>query len=255
MVEAEPLRRGGSHCMFHATWFCTKPAQPANALLVFFDLETTGLSLATDSIVEMGLLDDRSQAVYSTVVCPPRLSNAPGIHGIESSELLEGADFAQAFDRMTLFLESCARIAIDTDSDSSQERSCSTSFCEEVPDVVLVAHNGLRFDFPMLASECRRHGVSWSALAQWRYVDTLEILHAMTRGEAGECLKLQCLARKCCAGLRAHRALDDAIALRTVLVHLAERLGLNLPQLIRPFVKEMDAATTAAHLTVLLDST
>ena len=44
--------------------------------------------------------------------------------------------------------------------------------------------------------------------------------------------------------LRAHRALDDAIALRDVVVTQAERLGVTLCQLLAPFVMECDLSET-----------
>ena len=45
---ADPLLRGGSHCRFHLDFFAVSPATvPADdVLVVFFDLETTGTSVA-----------------------------------------------------------------------------------------------------------------------------------------------------------------------------------------------------------------
>ena len=88
---AEPLRRGSTHCIFHATHFCSTPAAATDALLFYLDLETTGLNIGSDEIVEFGVIADACGAVYSTVV-HPRLLPTPGptVHGIPDEELHEG---------------------------------------------------------------------------------------------------------------------------------------------------------------------
>ena len=86
--------------------------------------------------------------------------------------------------------------------------------------LLLVGHNALNFDFPLLLAECLRHNISCSCFQTWLFVDTL---HAVSSG--GSCKKLQCLVRFLGdpTDLRAHRALDDCIALRHVVVALSER--------------------------------
>ena len=46
-LVAEPLRRGGSHCRFHARSFVARPVEELapKAVVVFLDFETTGLLL------------------------------------------------------------------------------------------------------------------------------------------------------------------------------------------------------------------
>ena len=107
------------------------------------------------------------------------------------------------------------------------------------------------FDFAMLLFECQRHSVPWSPLERWLFVDTLEVLRAV--GVEGGCQKLQCLARLACSanGLRAHRALDDCIALRGVMECLAARLGIGLLDMLRPFAVRLDAVASMAQVSVL----
>ena len=52
---AEPLRRGGLHCAFHARPFCTKPAEEFTgaAIVLLLDLETSGLDVTRDLVVEI----------------------------------------------------------------------------------------------------------------------------------------------------------------------------------------------------------
>ena len=70
-------------------------------------------------------------------------------------------------------------MAVGEESESSQEVEASTRLKAEAPQIVLVAHNGLRFDFPMLASECWRHRVFGEALERWLFADTLEVLRCL----------------------------------------------------------------------------
>ena len=78
----------------------------------------------------------------------------------------------------------------------------------DTPRVILVAHNGFKFDFPMLLSQCMRLRVSSDGLAKCYFVDTLTMLRAVDASVHGGCVKLQCMLRVSGDGdpLRAHRA-------------------------------------------------
>ena len=72
---AEPLRRGGDHCVFHARPFCTRPAEDFTgaAVVVFLDLETSGLDVARDQVVEIAATEappdpEAFGASFATVV-------------------------------------------------------------------------------------------------------------------------------------------------------------------------------------------
>ena len=71
---AEPLRRGGNHCAFHARPFCTKPAEfTGKAIVLLLDLEASGLDLTRDLVVEIAACEAPSHpaaigASYATVV-------------------------------------------------------------------------------------------------------------------------------------------------------------------------------------------
>ena len=132
---------------------------------------------------------------------------------------------------------------------------CSSDLIKDVPPrVILVAHNGFRFDFPMLLSQCKRRDISPDAFTKWCYADTLGMCRCTDACLHVGCLKLQCWLRV--VGdehpLRAHRALDDAIALRSVLSYAAARLGVGPLSLLRPLVVELDPAATDAQLSVVL---
>ena len=56
------------------------------------------------------------------------------------------------------------------------------------------------------------------------------------------------------SSLRAHRALDDCVALRHVAISIAERVGAPLLQLLVHFALELDLGTSVAQLSVLMDA-
>ena len=103
-----------------------------------------------------------------------------------------------------------------------------------------------------MLQECLRARVGHAAMLSWTYVDTLDVLHATDR--AGECAKLQCALRVCCGPptLRAHRALDDCVALEAVVRHVSASLGIKPWELLRPFAFRLDGASAVAQMTALI---
>ncbi len=111
----------------------------------------------------------------------------------------------------------------------------------------------MRFDFPLLLSEVLRHGCNAFQLAEYRYADSLHLVRAAADlGVADGCSRLQCIGRSCCCSCtRAHRALEDTVALRHVVHHFADRLGVGVAVLLRPFVYEFDVVATLVDRTFL----
>ena len=97
-----------------------------------------------------------------------------------------------------------------------------------------------------------RAGIGPGVMAAWSYVDTLDVLTATDC----ECRKLQCAFRAFTGpphpGLRAHRALDDCIALAAVIRRISGSLGVTPWMLLRPFATRLDEASTRAGLSALL---
>ena len=250
---AEPLRKGGSFCMMHTILFPREPAGACEAIVAFIDLETDSLDVLSGNIVEIGALVDGSRAMFSTVVhpgCDAHLDDA-SVHGIARGELLCGPSFAEAFTRLGEFLRYASLSVLDSDEDSDDGRTPAASMKQDL-DVCLVAHNGAKFDFPFMLQECLRAGVGHRAMLSWTYVDTLDVLRATDR--AGECAKLQCALRVCCGPptLRAHRALDDCVALEAVVRHVSASLGTKPWELLRPFAFRLDGASAVAQMSALI---
>ena len=167
------------------------------------------------------------------------------MHGIPAAELEAGPEFLTSFVRMVAFLEHLQVSTVEHDSDSDAEPREIKTYSDPPPRLLLVAHNGVKFDFPMLASEVFRSGADFKPLQRWLFVDTLDVF----RAAAAPCAKLQCLYRELAAdrSLRAHRALDDAVALLRVAVTQAERYGVGLQELFAPFVVECSVEETMAQ--------
>ena len=138
----------------------------------------------------------------------PVLTPEPHFHGIPNDELSTGPSFSEVYERMVRFVNALLLMSVQSD-ESSDEEVVPLRFKEHSQEVVLVAHNGYRFDFPFLLSECYRNSLSWGDIVAWRFVDTLDVLKAMDPGVYGGCQKLQCLLQRTdCCDLQAHRALD-----------------------------------------------
>ena len=213
-LAAEPLVRGGRFCAIHAQIFNTAHVyMPSDARIFYLDFETSGLNVLNEHIVEIGLLDERSGSVFSTVVCPPSLpGEGPTVHGIPSHELAEGPHFAEAFARLLRFVQYVVEMAVVENSDSSASESDEVSkLNEKPPAIVIAAHNGFKFDLPILFVEMLRNDIGLEVCEDWYFVDTLHVFRAADDQLTGGCVKLQCLLTRCqsCDGeLQAHRALD-----------------------------------------------
>ena len=108
---AEPLRRGGLHCAFHARPFCTKPAEEFTgaAIILMMDLETSGLEVNRDMVVELAATAAPADpaalgACFATVVSGAS-GDASAVHGISLEEIARGPRFAEAWSRFVAFAE------------------------------------------------------------------------------------------------------------------------------------------------------
>ena len=136
------------------------------------------------------------------------------------------------------------------ETDDSEDEPEELQIVED-PVLLLAGHNAIRFDFPFLLCECQRNKISVGCFEHWLFADTLHICQAFP--DHG-CSKLQCLIRSLSGGedLRAHRALDDCIALRRVVIALAWKAGVSLPSLMHSFAVAVDLDSSIAQISVLL---
>ena len=121
--------------------------------LVFLDLETTGLSLSHDRIVELAIIKvtprgDVLERVRRFNPGIPISAEATAVHGITAQDVLDEAAFAQCTRSLALLLEGCD----------------------------LAGFNVRRFDLPMLTAEFRRAEVPFDVRGR-RIIDMQAIFH------------------------------------------------------------------------------
>ena len=180
VLVSEPLRRGSRFCFYHMETMVRKPLPLLHDLeFVLLDLETTGLSITQDRIVEIAALDMHG-AVFATVINPCQPVTAHAVHGISNQELMDGPTFPEAYWRFLTFLQILQRRAVVEDSDSSADgEGRIPSLRGPVPCVILIAHNGFRFDFPLVLAECLRHNLQIGDLSACGFVDSLMVMQAI----------------------------------------------------------------------------
>jgi DNA polymerase III epsilon subunit-like protein len=261
-LVSQPLRRGGAYCALHAKPFILRPAAADVVVVVFLDLETTGVDIARDRIVELAATHAPTDAramggSYSTTVwvephiLQERGAEAATVHGISDEEIALGPGFSEAWARFLHWTECLLNTAIEGSDADTDDDEAQAPRPEETPVLLLAAHNGVRFDFPLLLCEVLRHGLSGAPFESWLFVDTLAVLQAVQRHG---CMKLQCLSQNLMAETgRAHRALDDCASLRQVMVAAALILDTPLPALMKRFGQELDMPSSVAQLSFLMD--
>ena len=119
--------------------------------LVFFDLETTGINIAHDRIVELAFLkvmpngetERKVQLVNPTIPIPEEASM---IHGIRNEDVADKPTFKEIAKSLAKFLEGCD----------------------------LGGFNIVRFDVPLLVEEFLRAGVDFE-VSQKKLIDAQKI--------------------------------------------------------------------------------
>jgi len=229
---------------------------------VFLDLETSGTDVTKDRIVELAATHvpgdlNAMGSSFSTTVCVPRAileesQDAALVHGIADDEIVQGPSFATAWMRFLHWVDALLNYAIVEEgaSDSDVEDG-SLPQIHDHPVLLLAGHNSIGFDFPFLLCETIRHSLSTAPFEDWLYVDTLHISKCLL---PHGCNKLQCISLRAHIDTgRAHRALDDCLALRRVVESMAQSLDVPLAALLKHFAVKVDLASSLAQLSVLMD--
>ena len=126
-----------------------------NRPIIFFDIESTGLSPVKDRIVEISLLkvypdgreESKTRRINPECPIPPETT---AIHGISDDDVKDCPTF----------------------------RQIAKSLASEFVGCDIAGYNSNRFDIPMLAEEFIRAGVEIN-LGQYRFVDVQNIFHKM----------------------------------------------------------------------------
>lgn len=139
-----------------------------NNPIVFLDLETTGISVASDRIVEIALLKVSPNGTEEEMLMRinpemPIPENSSRIHGIFDEDVKNEPTFREVAKKVASFIEGCD----------------------------LAGFNSNRFDIPLLAEEFLRSGVDID-LKKRKFVDVQTIFHKMEKRTLVAAYKLYC---------------------------------------------------------------
>ena len=157
--------------------------------LVFLDLETTGINIVTDRIVEIALLKinrDGSEEEMVQRINPgiPIPEESSLIHGITDEDVRDKPKFNEVAKNLAKFMEGCD----------------------------LAGFNSSRFDIPLLAEEFIRAEVDID-LKKRKFIDVQAIFHKMEKRTLAAAFKFYCKKEL----LEAHSAMADTRATYDVL--------------------------------------
>ncbi len=163
--------------------------------IAFIDLETTGVNISNDRIVEIAIvkiLPDGTRQVKRKLINPliPIPSGASDVHGITDEMVKDAPSFKQVANEIKQFMDNCD----------------------------MGGYNSNRFDVPMLIEEFLRAGVLFSVDGR-KLVDVQKVFHMMEQRTLGAAYKFYC--NKVLDG--AHSAEVDATATWEVLEAQIER--------------------------------
>ncbi len=136
--------------------------------LAFIDLETTGINLGSDRILEIAIVKitpDGKQAVKRKLINPeiPIPKASSDIHGITDDMVASAPTFKQVSNEVKQFIENCD----------------------------LAGYNSNRFDIPLLAEEFLRSGLDFDLRGR-KLLDVQKIFHMMEQRTLSAAYKFYC---------------------------------------------------------------
>jgi DNA polymerase III subunit epsilon len=152
--------------------------------IVFIDLETTGINLATDRVIEIAIVKispDREKQVKHKIINPqiPIPKASSDIHGITDEHVKDAPTFKEVANELKQFIDSAD----------------------------LSGYNSNRFDIPLLMEEFLRAGIMFD-MSNRRMLDVQQIFHMMEKRTLGAAYKFYCEKEL----IDAHSAEADATA-------------------------------------------
>ncbi len=163
--------------------------------LAIFDLETTGINITQDKIIEIAILKiqpDGSQETYERRVNPEvqMTEENMAIHGIRNEDLVNELKFSELADEIKVFIKGCD----------------------------FGGYNSNRFDVPVLVEEMLRVDPDFD-ISQSKFIDVQNIFHKMEQRTLSAAYKFYCGNNL----ENAHSALADATATWEILNAQLER--------------------------------
>jgi DNA polymerase-3 subunit epsilon len=140
-----------------------------NKPIAFFDLETTGVNISTDRIIEICVVrvspPDEKVEVKTFRVNPgiPIPDQSSSIHGIYDKDVADKPAFAEIAQQIAAFMKDCD----------------------------LGGFNSIRFDIPLLIEEFFRVGIEFD-ISKRKLIDSQRIFHLMEPRTLGAAYKFYC---------------------------------------------------------------
>ena len=158
--------------------------------LVFFDIESTGLNVATDRIVEIcavKVMPNGDQEIKTRRINPtiPISAEAQAVHGISNEDVKDCPTFKEIAKSLAKWMEGCD----------------------------FAGYNSIKFDIPLLAEEFLRVGIDFD-FRKRNLVDVQNIFHKMEQRTLSAAYKFYCNKDL----ENAHSALADTRATYEVLM-------------------------------------
>ncbi len=160
-----------------------------NRALCVFDLETTGVNVATDRIIEIGIikiLPDNTEITLHQRIQPgiPIPEESTVIHGITDNDVKDSPTFIEFAPKLNEFYEDCD----------------------------LAGYNSNKFDIPILVEEFLRAGIDFNLMGR-NIIDVQNIFHKMEPRTLKAAYKFYCKKNL----ELAHTAVADTMATYEVL--------------------------------------
>lgn len=190
--------------------------------LAFIDLETTGVNISADRIVEIAIVKispDGSRLTKRKLINPlmPIPAGATAVHGISDEMVAQAPSFKQVANELKQFLDHCD----------------------------IGGYNSNRFDIPLLLEEFLRAGIAFDMDGR-KLVDAQKVFHQMEQRTLTAAYKFYC--NKTLEG--AHSAEQDALATWEVLdaqVARYPQMGNTVEEIVK-FTGEDDIVDFARRL-------
>jgi DNA polymerase-3 subunit epsilon len=136
--------------------------------LAVIDLETTGINLASDRIIEIAIikiLPDGTQATKHKLINPemPIPQASSDIHGITNEKVKDAPNFKQVANELKQFLDNCD----------------------------LAGYNSNRFDIPLLVEEFLRIGMEFDTKGR-KLLDVQRVFHMMEQRTLSAAYRFYC---------------------------------------------------------------
>jgi DNA polymerase-3 subunit epsilon len=176
--------------------------------IAFIDLETTGVHISTDKIIEIAIvkiMPEGSKLSKRKLINPqmPISASSTAVHGITDEMVKNAPTFKQVANEIKQFIDNCD----------------------------IGGYNSNRFDVPMLIEEFMRAGLDFSSDGR-KMVDVQKVFHMMEQRTLSAAYKFYC--NKCLD--EAHSAEADAHATWEILLAQVERyphIGTTIEQIVK----------------------